>query len=135
MALEDETTTGVIKAIVPPNIRTFSNYDTDLELQSGLEYILTPRQLRSTGIRGALLDGRVRLTEGMLQFPFKDCNVVIIGKPGGNTEIQMRTASTIWVKDFTTNRITKLATKYSLKKPTVSKIQKKAKPAAKKAKR
>ena len=90
----------MLKVIVPGNIRIVEDSNTDLQLISGEEYELNERQLRSLPLRFALIDGRLRVTEGEVTFPFRNSYVEIIGKPGGNETIIYRNGDEAKVVPF-----------------------------------
>ena len=83
---------GTVKVIVPPNIRVFSDPDSDVDLFSGHTFVLTPRQLRSITLRGALRDGRVRIIEGRVEFPLRGGKITVEGMPSGNTFVMITDA-------------------------------------------
>ena len=101
----------MIEVIVPRNFRIVDDYATDLRganaLVAGQTRMLNERQLRSLGLRAALLGGQLRVTKGTVKFPYKNSMVVIEGIPGGNTTLEMReVGGTVHVKDLQTYKIT-----------------------------
>jgi len=107
---EESTEPQLVEVIVPKNWRVVEDYETDLRdqraLVAGRTHTLNERQLRSLGLRGALLEGRLRVTKGIVKFPYKNSMVVVEGKPGGNTTLEIQeNTGTVLIRDLSTKKL------------------------------
>ena len=78
-----------VKVMVLPQIKRFEDPDSSLELEAGRIHTIYNKHLLSSGLRAALVLGRVRVVQGEFDITIKGKKLHFKGKPGGADTYQI----------------------------------------------